>query len=85
VKIERSAARNFLRFPEWSRDATELLLNIKAGPIKLNTDLPKTIYVNVENPPAPGDIGQIEEDADFAVLTRACTIATVSEGGKLQI
>jgi DNA-directed RNA polymerase subunit alpha len=53
-------------------------------PIKLNTDLPKTIYVNVENP-GPVTSAQIEEDADFAVLDKSVYIATVSEGGKLQI
>src|SRR5204863_8702791 len=53
-------------------------------PIKLNTDLPKTIYVNVEQP-GPVTSAQIEEDADFAVLDKSVYIATVSEGGKLQI
>jgi DNA-directed RNA polymerase subunit alpha len=65
-------------------DATDIILNIKQVPIKLNTDLPKTIYVNVENP-GPVTSAQIEEDADFAVLDKSVYIATVSEGGKLQI
>ena len=47
-------------------------------------DSPKTIYVNVEQP-GPVTSAQIEEDADFAVLDKSVYIATVSEGGKLQI
>src|SRR5208283_1740698 len=65
-------------------DATDIILNLKQVPIKLNTDLPKTIYVNVEQPGVVTS-AQIEEDADFAVLDKSVYIATVSEGGKLQI
>ena len=53
-------------------------------PIKLNNDLPKTIFLNVE-PPGVVTSAQIEEDSDFAVLDKSVYIATVSEGGKLQI
>src|SRR5882672_6834658 len=65
-------------------DATDIILNLKQVPIKLNTDLPKTIYVNIEQA-GPVTSAQIEEDADFAVLDKSVYIATVSEGGKLQI
>ena len=65
-------------------DATDIILNLKQVPIKLNTDLPKTIYLNVEQPGVVTS-AQIEEDADFAVLDKSVYIATVSEGGKLQI
>jgi DNA-directed RNA polymerase subunit alpha len=57
---------------------------LKQVPIKLNTDLPKTIYLNFEQP-GPVTSAQIEEDADFAVLDKNVYIATVSEGGRLQI
>src|ERR1043166_8213126 len=64
--------------------AANIILNLKQVPIKLNNDLPKTIYLNVEQP-GPATSAQIEEDADFAVLDKSVYIAAVSEGGKLQI
>src|SRR5260370_3804210 len=83
VKME-GVLHEFSWIPGVVEGATDIILNIKQVPIKLNTDLPKTIYVNVENP-GPVTSAQIEEDADFAVLDKSVYIATVSEGGKLQI
>jgi len=83
VKIE-GVLHEFSSIPGVVEDATDIILNLKQVPIKLNTDLPKTIYVNIEQ---AGRVtsAQIEEDADFAVLDKSVYIATVSEGGKLQI
>src|SRR5438045_8004781 len=83
VKIE-GVLHEFSSIPGVVEDATDIILNLKQVPIKLNTDLPKTIYVNIEQA-GPVTSAQIEEDADFAVLDKSVYIATVSEGGKLQI
>src|SRR2546425_1233496 len=83
MKIE-GVLHEFSSIPGVVEDATDIILNLKQVPIKLNTDLPKTIYVNVEQA-GPVTSAQIEEDADFAVLDKSVYIATVSEGGKLQI
>jgi DNA-directed RNA polymerase, alpha subunit, bacterial and chloroplast-type len=83
VKIE-GVLHEFSSIAGVVEDATDIILNLKQVPIKLNTDLPKTIYVTVEQP-GPVTSAQIEEDADFAVLDKSVYIATVSEGGKLQI
>src|SRR5213596_3761153 len=83
MKIE-GVLHEFSSIPGVVEDATDIILNLKQVPIKLNTDLPKTIYLNVENP-GPVTSAMIEEDADFAVLDKNVYIATVSEGGKLQI
>src|SRR2546425_8644481 len=83
MKIE-AVLHEFSSIPGAVEDATDIILNLKQVPIKLNTDLPKTIYLNVENP-GPVTSAMIEEDADFAVLDKSVYIATVSEGGKLQI
>src|SRR6201990_2790056 len=83
VKIE-GALHEFSSIPGVVEDATDIILNLNQVPIKLNTDLPKTIYVNIEQA-GPVTSAQIEEDADFAVLDKSVYIATVSEGGKLQI
>ena len=56
----------------------------EAGSSEAEHDQPKTIFVNVENPGVVTS-AMIEEDADFAVLDKTVYIATVSEGGKLQL
>ncbi len=83
VKIE-GVLHEFSSIPGLVEDATDVILNLKQVPLKLNTDLPKTIYLNVE---VPGIVtsAMIDEDADFAVLDKTIYIATVSEGGKLQM
>ena len=83
VKIE-GVLHEFSSIPGVVEDATDIILNIKQVPLKLNTDLPKTIYINVENPGVVTS-AMIEEDADFAILDKNVYIATVSEGGKLQM
>jgi DNA-directed RNA polymerase subunit alpha len=83
VKIE-GVLHEFSSIPGVVEDATDIILNLKQVPLKLNNDLPKTIYINVENPGVVTS-AMIEEDADFAVLDKSVYIATVSEGGKLQL
>ena len=83
VKIE-GVLHEFSSIAGVVEDATDIILNLKQVPIKLNTDLPKTIFLNFEHP-GPVTSAQIEEDADFAVLDKNVYIATVSEGGRLQI
>jgi DNA-directed RNA polymerase subunit alpha len=65
-------------------DATDIILNLKQIPLKLNTDQPKTVTLNVDVP-GPVTSAKIEEDADIAVLDKNVYIATVSEGGKLEM
>ena len=83
VKIE-GVLHEFSSIPGVVEDATDIILNLKQVPIKLNNDLPKTIYLNVEQPGVVTS-AHVEEDSDFAVLDKSVYIATVSEGGKLRI
>jgi DNA-directed RNA polymerase subunit alpha len=83
VKIE-GVLHEISSIPGVVEDATDIILNLKQVPLKLNTDLPKTIFLNVENPGVVTS-AMIEEDADFAVLDKTVYIATVNEGGKLQM
>ena len=83
VKIE-GVLHEFSSIPGVVEDATDIILNLKQVPLKLNNDQPKTIYVNVENPGVVTS-AMIEEDADFAVLDKTVYVATVNEGGKLQL
>src|ERR1700680_4925074 len=83
VKIE-GVLHEFSSIPGVVEDATDIILNLKQVPLKLNNDQPKTITLNAE---IAGVVtsAMIEEDADFAVLDKNVYTATVSEGGKLQL
>src|SRR6266403_1112420 len=66
VKIE-GVLHEFSSIPGVVEDATDIILNLKQVPIKLNTDLPKTIYVNVEQP-GPVTSAQIDEDLPIGYI-----------------
>ena len=65
-------------------DATDIILNLKQVPLKLNADQARTITLNAQKAGVVTS-AMIEEDADLAVLDKNVYIATVSEGGKLEI
>jgi DNA-directed RNA polymerase subunit alpha len=83
VKIE-GVLHEFQSIPGVVEDATDIILNIKQVPFKLNGDGPKPIYLKAEQ---PGVItsGMIEADSDVEVLDKNVYLATVSEGGKLEM
>ena len=65
-------------------DATDIILNLKQIPFKMNGDGLRTVRVKAER---PGEIvsGQLETDADVEVLDRTMHVAQVQAGGKLNI
>jgi DNA-directed RNA polymerase subunit alpha len=65
-------------------DATDIILNLKQVPLKLHTDSTKTLYIRVDK---PGDVRarDIQADADVEILEPDAHIATVSDGGKLEM
>ena len=83
VRIE-GVEHEFSPIPGVVEDATDIILNLKQIPFKMMTDGVKTVRLNITQ---PGDVrsGQIETDADVEVLDRNVHIATVSEGGKLNV
>jgi len=83
VKIE-GVLHEFQSIPGVVEDATDIILNLKQVPFKLNGDGPKAIYLKADQ---PGVItsGMIEADSDVEVLDKNVYIATVSEGGKLEM
>ena len=83
MKIE-GVLHEFSPIPGVVEDATDIILNLKQVPLKLNSDQSKTITLNVDAP-GPVTSAKIEEDADIAVLDKNVYIATVSEGGKLEL
>ncbi|HET9790199.1 MAG TPA: DNA-directed RNA polymerase subunit alpha [Candidatus Angelobacter sp.] len=83
VKIE-GVLHEFQSIPGVVEDATDIILNLKQIPFKLNGDGPKAIYLKTDQ---PGVItsGMVEADSDVEVLDKNVYIATVSEGGKLDM
>ena len=83
VRIE-GADHEFSPIPGVVEDATDIILNLKQIPFKLMSEGVKTVRISVDH---SGDItsGMIMADADVEVLDRNMHVATVSEGGKLNI
>jgi DNA-directed RNA polymerase subunit alpha len=83
VKIE-GVLHEFQSITGVVEDATDIILNLKQIPFKLNGDGPKALYLRVDHPGVVTS-GQIEADGDVEILDKDIYIATVSEGGKLDM
>jgi DNA-directed RNA polymerase subunit alpha len=83
VKIE-GVLHEFQALQGVVEDATDIILNLKQVPFKLNGEGPKAIYLRADQPGVVTS-GMIEADADVEVLDKNVYIATVSEGGKLDM
>ena len=83
VKIS-GAEHEFSPIPGVVEDATDIILNLKQIPFKLMGEGTKTVRLVVDQ---AGEVlsGQIQTDADVEVLDRTLHVATVSEGGRLEI
>jgi DNA-directed RNA polymerase subunit alpha len=83
VRIE-SVSHEFSPIPGVVEDATDIILNLKQVPFKMIGEGTRIARLRVE---APGEVmsNQIETDADVEVLDRNLHIATVGEGGKLNV
>jgi DNA-directed RNA polymerase subunit alpha len=83
VKIE-GVLHEFQSIPGVVEDATDIILNLKQVPFKLAGDGPKAIYLRTDQPGVVTS-GMIEADGDVEVLDKNVYIATVSEGGKVDM
>ncbi len=83
VKIE-GVLHEFTPIPNITEDATNIIMNLKQIPLKLNVDHTKTIYLESDQ---PGEVksGQVTPDPDIEILDPNIHIATVGEGGRLKI
>jgi len=83
VRIE-GVLHEFSPIPGVVEDATDIILNLKQVPLKMHVDSTKTLYLRADK---AGEVraGQIETDADVEILEPDAHIATVAEGGKLQM
>jgi DNA-directed RNA polymerase subunit alpha len=83
VKIE-GVLHEFQSIPGVVEDATDIILNLKQVPFKLNGDGPKALYLRVDQPGVVTS-GMIEADSDVEILDKDVYLATVSEAGKLDM
>jgi DNA-directed RNA polymerase subunit alpha len=83
VRIE-GVDHEFSPIPGVVEDATDIILNLKQVPFKVIGEGVKSVRLVADK---AGEIfsGSIQTDADVEVLDRNLHIATVSEGGKLDI
>src|SRR6202451_2475000 len=83
VKIE-GVLHEFQSIPGVVEDATDIILNLKQIPFRLNGEGPKALYLHAD---AAGVVtsGMIEADGDVEILDKDVYVCTVSEGGKIDI
>ena len=83
VKID-SVLHEFSPIPGVVEDATDIILNLKQIPLRIHVDHSKTLYLKVNR---PGEVKarDIGADADVDVLEPDVHIATVADGGKLNM
>src|SRR5947199_4962981 len=83
VKIE-GVEHEFSSIKGVVEDATDVILNLKQIPFTLHGNEPKTLTISKTG---PGEVaaGDIEGDADVEILDPTLHIATLSDGGTLNI
>jgi DNA-directed RNA polymerase subunit alpha len=83
VKIE-GVLHEFSPIPGVVEDATDIILNLKQVPLRMHGDGPKTLRL-VVNQAGPVNSSAIQTDPDVEVLDPNVYVATVSEGGHLEV
>ena len=84
VKID-GVLHEFSTIAGVTEDTTDLLLNLKGLPIKLNSDDPKVLTLSVQGPKEV-TAGDISPDADVEILNPSYHIATLTtKASKLQM
>jgi len=83
VKIE-GVLHEFSSLPGVHEDTTDIVLNLKAVPLRLHADHPETIYLRAEGPKEV-KASDIEAGSNVEILDPDVHIATLSEEGRLNI
>jgi len=83
VRIE-GISHEFSPIPGVVEDATDIILNLKQIPLKLHGEGTRTIRLRATEP-GPVLSGAIEADSDVEILDANQYLATVSEGGVLDV
>jgi DNA-directed RNA polymerase subunit alpha len=83
VKID-GVLHEFSTIPGVKEDVTEIVLNLKKLAIKLHTDNPKQVYINVKGP-ADVRASDISSDSEVEIYNPSLHIATLEEGAHLSM
>ncbi len=83
VKIE-GVRHELSTIPGVKEDVTEIILAIKGLTARLESDGPKTVYINVQGEQEV-TAGDIKADSEVVILDKSMHIATVDKGGKLEM
>ena len=83
VKIE-GVLHEFQSITGVVEDATDIILNLKQIPFKLNGEGPKALYLRADTAGVVTS-GSIEADGDVEILDKDVYICTISEGGKIDM
>ncbi len=83
VKID-GVLHEFSPIPGVVEDATDIILNLKQVPLRMHVDQTKTLLLNVDK---SGEVKarDIQTDADTEILEPDVHIATIADGGRLQM
>ena len=83
VRIE-GISHEFSPIPGVVEDATDIILNLKRIPMKLHGEGSRTIRLRATEP-GPVQSGAIEADSEVEILDLNLYLATVNEGGMLDV
>ena len=83
VRIQ-GVLHEFSTIPGVVEDVTDILLNLKSIPLKLNGTQPKTMTLKIEGP-ATAKASDIVHDSDIEILEKDIPIASLDKDGKLDI
>ena len=83
VRIE-GVQHEFSTVPGVKEDVAEMILNVKLIAAKLYTDLPKLVMIDAVGP-CEVKAGDIKADDEVEIINPDLHIATLSEGGRLQM
>jgi len=83
VKIE-GVLHEFTPIPGVKEDATNIIMNLKQVPLRINVDHSKTIYLESDQAGVVTS-ANITPDPDVDILDPNVHIATIGDGGKLSI
>ena len=83
VKVD-GVLHEFSPIPGVVEDATDIILNLKQIPLRVHVDQAKTLHLKIDK---AGEVtaGDIETDADVEILDPELHIATVADGGSLNM
>ncbi len=83
LKVE-GVLHEFSSLPGVVEDTTDLILNLKTVPFRLNVDKPKTLLLKKKGE-GPVTASDIVEDPDFTCIEPDAHICTLAKGGEIEV